>query len=91
MILPAPLSMDTDTNSAVGWINLTTLLLRRFASFGRAALQASVTRRATLYGFHPQEVSFWLADDSSPRRGAGGIDRGGKWGDDPGENDDEPL
>ena len=34
--VPAP--MDTGTTSALGWINLTTLLLRRFASFGRAAL-----------------------------------------------------
>ena len=30
---PAPRSMDTGISSAVGWINLTTLLLRRFASF----------------------------------------------------------
>ena len=50
----APASMDTGTGSAVGWINLTTLLLRRFASFGRAALHGPVTRRATSYGFHPR-------------------------------------
>ena len=37
--------MDTGTSSAVGWINLTTLLLRRFASFGRAAPSRLVTRR----------------------------------------------
>ena len=29
-------------------------LLRCFASFVRAALHASVTRKAALYGFHPQ-------------------------------------
>ena len=29
---PAPMSVDTGTSSAVGWINLTTPLLRRFAS-----------------------------------------------------------
>jgi len=30
---PEPMPMDTGTGAAVGWINLTTLLLRRFASF----------------------------------------------------------
>jgi len=49
--------MDTDISSAVGWINLTTLLLRRFASFGLASLHASVTRRAKTYGLDPQWVS----------------------------------
>jgi hypothetical protein len=34
-------SLDTGTGSAVGWINLTTLLLRRFASFGCAALHGA--------------------------------------------------
>ena len=71
MIPPVPLSMDTGTSPAMGWINLTTLLLRRFASFRRAALRASVTRRATSYGFDPQLVSFWLlafAGTSGPRR-----------------------
>ena len=53
----APASMDTGIISVVGWINLTTLLLRRFASFRRAALHASVTRRATSYGLDPQLVS----------------------------------
>lgn len=32
-------------------------LLRFFASFARAGLHASVTRRAAYYGFHPQLVS----------------------------------
>jgi len=32
-ISPAPMPMDTGTASALGWINLPTLLLRRFASF----------------------------------------------------------
>ena len=45
--------MDTGIDLAVGWINLTTRLLR-FASLDRAALQASVTRRATSYGIGPQ-------------------------------------
>ena len=40
IIPPAPMSMDKGTSSAVRWINLTTLLCRRFASFGRAALRA---------------------------------------------------
>lgn len=57
-------------SSAVGWINLTTLLLR-FASFGRAAPHASVARRATSYGFHPQLVSIWEDEHSGrARRGA---------------------
>ena len=30
--------MDTGIGSAVGWVKLTTLLLRRFASFARATL-----------------------------------------------------
>ncbi len=33
MIPPAPMPMGTGTDSVVGWINLTTSLLRRFASF----------------------------------------------------------
>ena len=46
-------------------------LLRQIASFDRAVLQASVTRRATLYGVRPLLVSFILAfQHSSPRRGA---------------------
>jgi len=60
LIVPAPPLMGTGTGSAVRWINLTTLLLRRFASFGRAAIHASVTRGATLYGSHPHEVSIRL-------------------------------
>ena len=35
LVPPAPMPMSTGTASDVGWINLTTLLLRRFASFGR--------------------------------------------------------
>ena len=42
LIPPSPQLMDAGISSAVGWINLTTLLLRRFASFGRAALQVVV-------------------------------------------------
>ena len=61
--------MDTGISSAVGWINLTTLLLRRFASFGRATLHASVTRRAASYGFHPQLVSSPMAPPTDGRRG----------------------
>ena len=53
MIPPPRLSMGTGISSALGQINLTTLLHRRFASFGRAALHATVTRRATSCGFHP--------------------------------------
>ncbi len=34
LVPPAPMPMGTGTASDVGWINLTTLLLRRFASFG---------------------------------------------------------
>lgn len=34
----APASMDTGIFSTVGWINLTVLLLRLFASVARAAL-----------------------------------------------------
>ena len=56
----ASVTMDTGISSAVGWINLTTRLLR-FASFGRAALHASVARRATSIGFDPHLVSSWLS------------------------------
>ena len=56
-IPPAPMPMDTGTAFALWWINLPTLLLRRFASFARAAFHPSVTRRATSYGSHSQSVS----------------------------------
>ena len=49
--------MDTGIISVAGWINLTTLLLWRFASLDRAALHASVTRKAAYYGFDPRWVS----------------------------------
>ena len=65
MIRPAPLSMDTGISSAVGWINLTTLLLR-FASFARAAVRAPVTRRAASYGFHSRLVSIQPTGTKTP-------------------------
>ncbi len=51
--------MDTGIISAVGSINLTTLLLRRFASFGRTALHTSVTREGAFYEFRAQLDSPW--------------------------------
>ena len=54
LIRPARLSMGTGTGSAVA---VYVRLLRCFASFDRVALHPSVTRRAALYGFHPQSVS----------------------------------
>ena len=42
-------------------------LLRCFASFARAALHASVTRRATSYGSHPQSVSIQSRGDEGRR------------------------
>ena len=50
-------------------------LLRCFASFARAALHASVTRRAALYGFHPPWVSIQpsgtKAAEADPRASQG--------------------
>ena len=60
MIPPAPAWIDTGISSAVGWINLTTLLLR-FASFGRTALlrfgdpKAEILRISPAIGFSPPE------------------------------------
>jgi len=77
LIPPAPPSMDAGNGSVVAWINLTTCLLR-FPSFGRGALHASVTRKATSYGIHPQQVSIQPSGakaaeaDPRPSRGAFG-------------------
>ena len=72
--------------SALGWINLPTLLLR-FASFGRAALHASVTRRAESYGFHRRMVSLHR---SRVRVRGKADDRERRGSDDPRGLDDEP-
>jgi len=59
-IPPAPRPMDTRTASALGSISLPTLLLRRLASFGRAAVRASVYPKGSILRVS-SETGFILA------------------------------
>ena len=55
----APASMDTGITSAVGWINLTTLLLRRSPRWSCRPSRLG-DPRGSFYGFHPRDVSIRL-------------------------------
>ena len=56
---PAPMPMDTGTASALGWINLPTLFLRRFTSFDSCCPSRSgdpkggILRVSVAVGFNP--------------------------------------
>ena len=54
LIPPTPAPMDTGVISALGWFNLTTLLLRRFASHW-SCCPSRLGRY--FYGLHPKRVS----------------------------------